>query len=167
MARMKPPHVPEAPPAVLTEEQLRRLLKVCEGKGLLAKRDSALLRLLLDTGRWRAELSILRVEDIDFEQNIALVGHAANAWGSASTAAEPPSRRWRARTRRSRRLPSQTKGVGWAFQPATASSSQPISSSALCGCCPANARPTTMRWSDSAMFSHEPLSGVYSGITPC
>jgi len=73
MARMKPPHVPEAPPTVLTEEQLRRLLKVCEGKGLLAKRDSALLRLLLHTGMWRAELSILRVEDIDFEQNIALV----------------------------------------------------------------------------------------------
>jgi site-specific recombinase XerD len=73
MTRMKPTHVPEAPHAVLTEEQLRRLLKVCEGKGLLAKRDSALLHLLLDTGMWRAELSILRVEDIDFEQNIALV----------------------------------------------------------------------------------------------
>jgi hypothetical protein len=36
MARMKPTHVPEAPPAVRTEEQLRRLLKVCEVKGLLA-----------------------------------------------------------------------------------------------------------------------------------
>ncbi|CDS48519.1 hypothetical protein [Polaromonas sp. CG9_12] len=24
-----------------------------------------------------------------------------------------------------------------------------------------------MRWMDSAMFSHEPLSGVYGGITPC
>ena len=24
-----------------------------------------------------------------------------------------------------------------------------------------------MRWTDSAMFSQEPLNGVYSGITPC
>ena len=30
----------------------------------------------------------------------------------SSLAAEPPNRRWRARTRRSRRLPSQTNGVG-------------------------------------------------------
>jgi Flp pilus assembly protein protease CpaA len=42
----------------------------------------------------------------------ALVGHAAIDWGSASTEAEPPSRRARARRRRSRRLPSHTKGVG-------------------------------------------------------
>jgi hypothetical protein len=59
-----------------------------------------------------------------------LVGHAAIAWGWSRRAAEPPNRRWRARTRRSRRLPSQMNGVGCAFQPATASSSQLITSSA-------------------------------------
>lgn len=31
MAKMRPPHVPEEPPAVLTEDELRRLLKACEG----------------------------------------------------------------------------------------------------------------------------------------
>ncbi|MDP9374774.1 MAG: hypothetical protein M3Q65_20470, partial [Chloroflexota bacterium] len=41
-----------------------------------------------------------------------LVGHAANSWGLARVAPDPPRRRWRARSRRSRRLPSHTKGVG-------------------------------------------------------
>src|SRR5205807_1246686 len=35
------------------------------------------------------------------------------------------------------------------------------------GCWPFSARPEMMRWTDSAMFSQEPLKGVYSGITPC
>jgi hypothetical protein len=41
-----------------------------------------------------------------------LVGHTAIDWDYFSLAAEPPNRRWRARTRRSRRLPSQTNDVG-------------------------------------------------------
>ncbi len=82
-------------------------------------------------------------------------------------AAEPPSRRRFARKRRSRRLPSHTKGVGAAFQPATVSSNQVMISLELCGCWPLSARPHRMRWTDSAMFNHDPLKGVYSGITPC
>jgi site-specific recombinase XerD len=31
MRRMKPPHVPEEPPAVLNDDQLSRLLKACAG----------------------------------------------------------------------------------------------------------------------------------------
>ena len=34
------------------------------------------------------------------------------------------------------------------------------------GVSPVSARRTRMRWIDSAMFSQDPLSGVYSGITP-
>src|SRR5437016_13374431 len=39
-------------------------------------------------------------------------------------------------------------------------------SAALFGCWPFSARPHRMRWTDCAMFSQEPLNGVYSGITP-
>ena len=49
MRHVKAPHVPEEPPDVLTEEHLRRLLKVCEGKDFAA-RDTAIIRLLYDTG---------------------------------------------------------------------------------------------------------------------
>src|SRR3954471_3610196 len=92
--------------------------------------------------------------------SVDLVGHAAFSWGKAWEAGEPPRRRWRARCRRSKRLPCQTKGVGLAFQPATVSSSQAIRSSWDWGCCPSRARRTMMRWTDSAMFNQEPLSGV-------
>src|SRR5215213_1810654 len=44
-----------------------------------------------------------------------LAGHAAYSWGSAWEAGEPPKRRWRARWRRSNRLPCQTKGFELAF----------------------------------------------------
>jgi hypothetical protein len=82
-------------------------------------------------------------------------------------AAEPPRRRCFAWIRRSLRLPSQIKGVGVAFQPATASSNQVINSFAVCGCCPRKARSQMMRCTDSAIFSHDPLIGVYSGMIPC
>ena len=73
MRNVKLPHVPEEPPAVLTDEQLQRLLKTCEGKTFDERRDTAIIRLLLDTGMRRAELAGLRLEDIDFDQNVALV----------------------------------------------------------------------------------------------
>ncbi len=73
MANMKPPHVPEESPPVLSEEDLRKLLKACEGKDFIARRDTAIIRLLLDTGMRRAEAGALKVEDLDFEHNVAIV----------------------------------------------------------------------------------------------
>jgi site-specific recombinase XerD len=73
MARMSPPIIPEEPPAVLADEQLKRLLEACEGKGLPARRDTAIIRLLLDTGMRRGELATLKVDDIDFDHNVAIV----------------------------------------------------------------------------------------------
>lgn len=60
MARMRAPTVPEEPPAVLTAEQIGRLLKACDGPGFLARRGLAIVRLLLDTGMRRSELAGLR-----------------------------------------------------------------------------------------------------------
>lgn len=73
MARMKPPTVPEEPPAVLRDEQLDRLWKVTAGTGFEERRDRAIIRLLADTGMRRAELAGLRLEDIDQDQRIAYV----------------------------------------------------------------------------------------------
>lgn len=72
-AGMKPPTVPETPPDVITDEQLRRLLKTCDGKTFEERRDAALLRLLLDVGLRRAECAGLRLADIDFDRNVANV----------------------------------------------------------------------------------------------
>ena len=56
--------------------------------------------------------------------------------------------------------------LGCAFQPVTVPSSQAMISAAVCGCWPARARRTMIRWTDSAMLSQEPDSGVYKGSTP-
>jgi len=73
MEKMKAPTVPEEPPAVLTDEQLRRLLQKCEGRDFYARRDTAIIRLLLDTGIRRAEIARLKVEDIEWTNNVVRV----------------------------------------------------------------------------------------------
>jgi site-specific recombinase XerD len=73
MANVKMPLVPEDPPAVLSEEQLRKLLKACEGKDFNALRDRAVILLLLDTGMRLSECAGLKVEDVDLDSNTAYV----------------------------------------------------------------------------------------------
>jgi len=69
MAHMVSPNVPEQPPPVLSEAAIQRLFKSCAGTSFDARRDAAIIRLLLDTGVRRAELANLSVEDVDFEQD--------------------------------------------------------------------------------------------------
>lgn len=73
MATMRPPHVPEAPPPVLTTDELRALLKACEGQALPERRDMAILRLFLDSGVRRGELAGLKLADLDFDSHVAIV----------------------------------------------------------------------------------------------
>ncbi len=73
MARMSPPAVPERPPAVLSEADLARLFRACEGKRFADRRDMAILRLLADTGMRRAEIAGLLIDDLDLDAGIAIV----------------------------------------------------------------------------------------------
>jgi site-specific recombinase XerD len=57
METMRPPQVPETPVPVLTEDQLRALLKACEGRSFEDRRDTAIVRVLIDTGMRRGELA--------------------------------------------------------------------------------------------------------------
>jgi len=45
MRRMKAPHVPEQPVAVLSEDELRKLLATCSGTTFEDRRDNAIIRL--------------------------------------------------------------------------------------------------------------------------
>ena len=58
---------------MLSEDQFRRLLRVCEGRAIMDRRDVALIGLLPDTGMRQAELAGLKVSDIDFDMNVAQV----------------------------------------------------------------------------------------------
>ena len=73
MARMRPPAVPEQPVPVLTDDDLRALLATCAGRSFEGRRDTALLRMLLDTGVRAAEVTNLAVDDVDFDQGVAHV----------------------------------------------------------------------------------------------
>jgi site-specific recombinase XerD len=73
MARMRPPTVPEHPVPLLTMDQLKALLKACEGKDYPERRDTAIIRLFIDTGMRLSELTNLTVDDIDFTDHVALV----------------------------------------------------------------------------------------------
>jgi len=68
--RLKAPKVPEAPPQTLSDDELRRLLKACEGKTFEQRRDASIVRLLIDTGLRRGELASLTVDGIDFQARL-------------------------------------------------------------------------------------------------
>jgi site-specific recombinase XerD len=73
MARMAPPAIPEQPVPVLQEDQIRALLNTARSRDFLDLRDTAIIRLLIDTGMRRAELIGLRVDDLDLDQDVAIV----------------------------------------------------------------------------------------------
>lgn len=64
---------PEAPPPVLTEEQIAALLKQVSGRSFEDRRDAAMLRLLIDTGMRRGELAGMRVADFDLDNTMVRI----------------------------------------------------------------------------------------------
>jgi site-specific recombinase XerD len=81
MARMRPPRLPEAPPAILREPELKALIAACEAdKNFAGVRDAALVRIFLDTGARRSEIANLRynvddplANDVDLDQGLIRV----------------------------------------------------------------------------------------------
>lgn len=73
MGSMIAPSVPQAPVPVLTPDQLRALLKACEGKDFVSRRDAAVLWLFIDTGMRLGELTALAVDDLDMDLDVARV----------------------------------------------------------------------------------------------
>jgi site-specific recombinase XerD len=70
---IKPPTLTQAPVPDLSEGEIRRMLKVCEGSALRDKRDKAMLLLLTETGLRAAELLALDVTDIDLDDCLLTV----------------------------------------------------------------------------------------------
>ena len=75
MAGMKPPMLPEQPVPVLREDELKALLKSCEGKEFVQRRDAAIIYLFMDSGLRRAELAGLLVDDVDLDhREVSVLG---------------------------------------------------------------------------------------------
>lgn len=73
MDRMKPPHLPEVPVPIVCDDDLRKLIKACEGRDFDARRDTALLRVLIDCGLRLAEVTHLGVDDVDLDLQVVVV----------------------------------------------------------------------------------------------
>jgi site-specific recombinase XerD len=73
-ATMRPPSVPEKMVPVIHIDDLRKLLKACEGRDFHDLRDTALIRLMLEPGGMRrAEVVGLAVGDVDLESDVVVV----------------------------------------------------------------------------------------------
>lgn len=73
MANMKPPIIPDEPPAVIDETEMRRLLKLIDGKDFTSRRDRAIFLLLFDTGMRRSELAGMALDELDMASQVAVV----------------------------------------------------------------------------------------------
>lgn len=73
MTHTSVPQVPEQPPPVLRHEEIKAVLDACAGSDFTARRDTAILRLLLETGLRLGELAELKVGDVDWQYDVVLV----------------------------------------------------------------------------------------------
>ncbi len=73
MRNVKPPAIPDEPVPILEPDEIKRLMKACDGPTFEDRRDLAILMLLLDTGMRRTELSELRLADVDWDDQVAVV----------------------------------------------------------------------------------------------
>jgi integrase/recombinase XerC len=73
MRRIKRPIVPDKPVPIVPADGLKRLFRACAGNTFEARRDTALLMLLLDTGARRDEMAGLKLADVDLELDVLLV----------------------------------------------------------------------------------------------
>ncbi len=73
MEKIKAPTVPVVPVDVVEMADFKLLLKQTAGNGFIARRDTAILLLFLDTGIRLGELTGLGVEDVDLQARQALV----------------------------------------------------------------------------------------------
>lgn len=72
-ARMEAPAVPDKAMPVQSDDVLRKLLAACKGKGFTELRDTALIRVLFDTGLRRAECAGLDLVDVDMAEDMVYV----------------------------------------------------------------------------------------------
>lgn len=74
LERVRDPKLVVQPPPVVADEVLRQLLATCEpGGGYDARRDAAVLRVLIDTGMRRSELAGIELDDVDWPRQVLLV----------------------------------------------------------------------------------------------
>lgn len=65
MSRMRPPKVDEKEVPVIPADDLRALVKACQGQSFDPRRDTALILVFLDTGARLSEMAGITLDDVD------------------------------------------------------------------------------------------------------
>lgn len=73
MEKVRPPRPEDKPVPVLSDDEVRSLLKATNGTDFYSRRDHAIVRLLIDSGMRRAEITRLTVDDLDFDRRVVRV----------------------------------------------------------------------------------------------
>lgn len=68
MAKMSPPKLDEPETPIVPVEDLKALLDVCRGNDFDSRRDTALIRLMYDSGARLSEVANLQTDDLDLRQ---------------------------------------------------------------------------------------------------
>ena len=80
MQHLPAPKIPEETVPILSRQELKKLVKTCNGHTLRDKRDRALLRILIDTGLRRQELATITLADLDItNRRIRVMGKGKKA----------------------------------------------------------------------------------------
>src|SRR5712691_5666347 len=73
MRNVRPPLVPEEPVPMLSDVELGKLIRACEGGDFADRRDLAIVRAFIDCGLRLSELCALTVADVDFDIEVLRV----------------------------------------------------------------------------------------------
>jgi integrase/recombinase XerD len=73
LAGLKPPKADHKVVNALTDDQLKRLIKACQGKSLQDRRDEAIVRLMAETGMRAGEVIGLQVNDVNLHDGLVTV----------------------------------------------------------------------------------------------
>jgi site-specific recombinase XerD len=65
MRHVRPPKVPENPPDIPRTDEIRALLKACDGRTFEDRRDAAIIALMYDTGVRLSECASITLTDVD------------------------------------------------------------------------------------------------------
>jgi site-specific recombinase XerD len=70
---IKAPKLDAKVTAALTDDELRRLIRACQGKSLRDRRDEAIIRLMAETGMRAGEVIGMQTSDVDLPRGLATV----------------------------------------------------------------------------------------------
>jgi site-specific recombinase XerD len=70
---VKPPKLDAKVTPALSDDELKRLIKACNGKALIDRRDEAIVRLMLETGLRAGEVIGMALADVDPTRGVATV----------------------------------------------------------------------------------------------